>query len=114
MNFPNLKSVFTLFIDIDIRKAFEEEPENANAIAGDTILLRCSPPIGFPTPQVTWEKDGEPLDLSTNQRHAIIGDGSLELSDIDIADAGKYSCRAENVAYARRSKYAVVNVSYRK
>ena len=62
---------------------------------------------GFPNPQLTWLKDGQPLPASTRLTTAYdlnTGVARLKLSDAVMNDAGLYACLAENKAGADRTE----------
>ncbi|KAJ8038941.1 Hemicentin-1 [Holothuria leucospilota] len=63
---------------------------------GADVILPCEAG-GVPVPEVTWEKDGEPLNISGSQfeQHFL---GSLGISSLQAADAGSYVCTARNDA----------------
>ncbi|KAF4518527.1 hypothetical protein B566_EDAN004271 [Ephemera danica] len=52
---------------------------------------------GFPIPTVTWMKNGQevPSSCETTFEH---GKTTLQLHDVNVNDAGRYTCRAENEA----------------
>ncbi|XP_072050382.1 uncharacterized protein [Amphiura filiformis] len=92
------------------RKAWGKEPTSQIVSAGDSFLLECQPPTGRPDPEVSWEKDGQLLDLN-NERVMLMEDGSLVISSATLEDAGSYMCVVQNPAKLRRSKAAVVTVN---
>ena len=63
---------------------------------GATATIECSA-HGFPTPAITWHKNGAAIDLKAS-RFAIIGSGNLQIENVELDDAGQYKCRAENSA----------------
>lgn len=61
---------------------------------GDSLILHCQA-TGFPQPNVTWQKDGQ----SVNTSHVtLLSNGSLYISSTVVQDAGRFSCRLNNVA----------------
>ena len=58
---------------------------------------------GTPTPSVHWLVNGQLIDR-TDQRYYISRDGStLNISDIQVSDTGRYTCIAKNsVGFAER------------
>ncbi|KFO25829.1 Leucine-rich repeat, immunoglobulin-like domain and transmembrane domain-containing protein 3 [Fukomys damarensis] len=66
---------------------------------GSNVLLRCDA-TGFPTPQLTWTRDGWPVNDTVIQESP--GDGVrwsiVSLAGISYEDAGDYKCGAKNLA----------------
>ncbi|XP_065348128.1 tyrosine-protein phosphatase Lar-like isoform X4 [Cloeon dipterum] len=61
---------------------------------GHTAVLQCEVG-GDPEPRVYWIKDFVPIDMA-DQRFTILPQGSLQVSNSQEADQGKYECVAEN------------------
>ncbi|XP_072050232.1 uncharacterized protein [Amphiura filiformis] len=95
-----------------IRKAFGQSPTNVQVQLGESVQLACEPPIGVPTPVVTWEKDGQVLDLSVaNSPYSFSEDGtSLTIATVQSEQQGRYTCLAQNNAKLRRSSAATVTI----
>ncbi|KAI5614770.1 hemicentin-1 isoform X1 [Silurus asotus] len=64
------------------------------AVDGSVTLL-CETE-GYPTPSVSWYKDGKALPESVHQR--VLSSGSLHIVFAQPRDTGKYTCTAANVA----------------
>ncbi|XP_071543682.1 uncharacterized protein [Panulirus ornatus] len=62
---------------------------NVTAVAGEEVRLWC-PAGGFPTPSITWRRDGHALPNS--HRQEVIANGTLVLRVAAFEDAGRYSC----------------------
>ncbi|KAH8235981.1 hypothetical protein KR032_011790, partial [Drosophila birchii] len=82
-------------IDIEPRERpsikIESEPIQTSMVGGQAALY-CTA-TGIPEPSVEWVRvDGQPL----SPRHQENGRGYVVISDILIADAGDYECRAKN------------------
>ncbi|XP_030833475.1 roundabout homolog 1 isoform X2 [Strongylocentrotus purpuratus] len=92
-----------------LREDFREEPVSDQLISGDSAVLECTPPRGYPTPEVTWLKDDQPIILDNN-RVKIVEDGNLLLKELRKDDEGTYKCKAQNVAGERISKDAYLTV----
>ena len=75
----------------DLPKIKKPPPSNFTTEEGNNVSLPCYP-TGFPTPVVTWYKNGEALD--GNQYNAATG--LLTFSSILFADRGLYKCEARN------------------
>ena len=59
---------------------------------GETLYLSCSG-FGYPTPSITWEKNGLPI--TSDQRIKIQG-GSLRIINVALEDTGSYTCVVMN------------------
>jgi len=94
---------------------------------GRNAELRCSPPLGVPSPKVYWLRNGSPLetaaagaasvsaDANPNEMSSATGfvqsaDGHLLLGEAELRHQGNYSCVAENIAARRVSEPAVLTV----
>uniref|UniRef100_A0A3B4E5X1 Hemicentin 1 n=1 Tax=Pygocentrus nattereri TaxID=42514 RepID=A0A3B4E5X1_PYGNA len=60
-----------------------------------SVTLQCQAK-GYPTPSVSWHKDGQPLAESVRQR--VLSSGSLHVAFAQPGDTGRYTCTAANVA----------------
>ncbi|MCJ8749980.1 hypothetical protein PDJAM_G00193750 [Pangasius djambal] len=60
-----------------------------------SVTLQCQTE-GYPTPSVSWYKDGKPLSESVRQR--VLSSGSLHIIFTQPGDTGIYTCTAANVA----------------
>lgn len=77
--------------------SFENVPKSLNVNMGLTLEIVINV-RGFPLPgQVSWFKDGEPLQKSRRTIIQYIERNSrLEIHDTALVDAGLYECYAEN------------------
>ncbi|XP_053307621.1 neural cell adhesion molecule 1-like [Spea bombifrons] len=74
--------------------------------AGTTAELRCSAD-GIPAPKVSWLRDGQALP-SSQVGLSIRLDGTLEIKNIQLSDAGTYTCKA---SIEKRDEVDTKNVS---
>ena len=65
------------------------------SITNMAVILPCES-AGVPTPTVTWEKNGRPLEI-VGPRMELIGSGSLRINSLKADDHGHYQCIATNV-----------------
>ncbi|XP_036375886.1 hemicentin-1 [Megalops cyprinoides] len=65
-------------------------------VALDTSITLLCQAEGYPTPEVTWHKDGQQVTESVRQR--ILSSGSLQIAFAQPSDTGRYTCTAANVA----------------
>ncbi|XP_058494160.1 hemicentin-1 isoform X1 [Solea solea] len=71
------------------------------------ITLTCEA-SGNPVPEIKWLKDGQPL--VPDRHHQVFSHGRfLQISGAQVADTGRYSCRASNSA-GDRSRHFNLNV----
>ncbi|KAE8753085.1 hypothetical protein FOCC_FOCC000008 [Frankliniella occidentalis] len=76
--------------------SFVREPRDTTADEGGPLCLSATF-MGNPIPDVTWLKDGQPLEPS--ERVKITCDGKkvgLEINPCNLADVGAYTCRLTN------------------
>ena len=67
-----------------------EEPVDVTVAAGqDHVRLNCIPPVGYPSPYVTWQKDGVEVDLANTYVDPL---GGLNILNVDESFAGKKGC----------------------
>ncbi|KAM4020614.1 hemicentin-2 [Anomaloglossus baeobatrachus] len=67
--------------------------ETVQLMTGNSMVLSCEVD-GLPPPQITWLKDGEPIDAG--QLGVTVSGGRLQISGVRPAHAGRYRCRAQN------------------
>ena len=74
------------------------QSENPNVIVNNSITMDCTA-SAIPVPMMRWYKDGLPLDDSADERVKVINNGfSLEITNAQVEDTGRYSCIASNEA----------------
>ncbi|KAG8436526.1 hypothetical protein GDO86_007581 [Hymenochirus boettgeri] len=71
--------------------------DQVTVIVNNLTRLECEA-IGFPTPSLTWLKDGSPISSFTDGIQILSGGRVLALTNAQIGDAGKYTCVAVNAA----------------
>ncbi|CAF0946530.1 unnamed protein product [Adineta steineri] len=73
---------------------------------GGLVTIICHPE-GAPQPQIQWFKDNLPVNLGTNAQ--IFPNGNLVFTNIQLTDAGNYTCMATNIyGIAQQSTYVYV------
>ncbi|XP_046346605.2 peroxidasin-like isoform X1 [Haliotis rufescens] len=72
---------------------FMETPADITDVAGETIQLLCRAQ-GNPRPDITWTKNGSPLQSSS--RFRLLSNGALMIRDLREEDEGLYRCSAAN------------------
>ena len=85
-------------------------PDDTQVAEGEIALLSCVPPRGNPHPVVTWQKDGEDIDLAADHRYRIVDGANLVITAVRRSDAGDYICRARNIYAERVSQPATLTV----
>ncbi|XP_078286036.1 neogenin-like isoform X3 [Rhinoraja longicauda] len=80
-------------MDADREVTFLQRPASVSKVAGQSLILPCVV-SGYPTPTVQWLHDDEIIWESRSQRVALVGSGSLQISDVVEEDAGVYECVA--------------------
>ena len=89
--FPDLSQ-----ISVYLTKGSETVQEGVN------VSLYCNI-SGFPTPTITWSKDGEPMNEPIQNRQ-------LNFIGIKRDEAGNYSCHANNTCGKRDSSVKRIDV----
>ena len=80
---------------------FHVHPVGTVRTTGDNLELHCAA-SGIPIPVLSWSKDGRTLAGETTQR--------LQLVDLHVSDAGRYSCIASNSKGVTVSRPAAIKV----
>lgn len=91
-----------------LQEDFRIQPRDTVAVVGESLVLECGPPWGYPKPSVSWWKDGKPLVLQPGKR-TVSGD-SLMVARAEKNDTGTYMCMATNNAGQRESRAARVSI----
>ncbi|XP_032870989.1 neogenin isoform X4 [Amblyraja radiata] len=81
-------------MDADREATFLQKPASVSKMAGQSLILPCVV-SGYPTPTVQWLHHDEII-WERSQRVALVGSGSLQISDMVEDDAGVYECVAES------------------
>lgn len=112
-------------------------PKSVQVIAGDSIVLQCTAPKSQPEASIRWMKEGQPIEAATSgpddsimfipslaaaagssadspldtvERVKVLSSGALRILNVQLADRGRYSCVAENMAASRESPPALLSV----
>lgn len=107
----------------------DQHPNSIIVNVSDPVTLECRA-SGSPKPVITWLKDGQALDLPSQNspsanRYTLIHDSNLFIYSASIGksnsgnksssgDAGVYQCRAENVNGVVVSGNASLSITYLK
>ncbi|XP_035878268.1 hemicentin-2 [Phyllostomus discolor] len=96
----------TFALTVQVPPAFENpETETVSQVAGSPLVLTCDV-MGVPAPTVTWLKDRMPVESSVV--HGVVSRGGrLQMSRLQPAQAGTYTCVAENAQAAARKDFVV-------
>ncbi|XP_063792751.1 hemicentin-2 [Pseudophryne corroboree] len=96
------EKTFTLLVETLPVEETSEGTEDVTAVKGSSVTFTCEA-HGSPLPSLSWEKDGEPLNLHSNILPNGLGT-RLYLESVHAGDSGLYSCTALNIA-RKVSKY---------
>ncbi|XDV54352.1 hypothetical protein PO909_022654 [Leuciscus waleckii] len=91
-----------------LREEFRVQPSGVEVVVGEVAVMDCSPPVGHPEPNVTWRKDGIPINSSNEQYSEL--NGKLIIAPAQKNDSGVYSCIASNIVGVRESRAARLSV----
>ncbi|XP_076588905.1 neogenin 1a isoform X12 [Chaetodon auriga] len=86
---------------------FASQPLPATAHVGSSQVMACEVNSDL-VPFTRWEKDRQPLELST--RLVQLPSGALVISNTSEADAGLYRCLVENVGSSKSSDEAQLQI----
>lgn len=102
----------SVFVRASDLKSFPDEPPKEEVVKeGDPLSLRCSPPTGFPKPNIFWiiqSKSGA-LRSINNSRITVDPEGALHFSNVTLMDSyddAYYACSASIVF---RNEYKLGN-----
>ena len=95
-------------------------PVNQDVNYGDTVLMACVA-TGFPLPEITWSRNGVPLDPTSSdlinvysQTVSELGlnftESILEICGVGVDDIGSFSCTATSGAGSDTSAPFVVGI----
>ncbi|KAM7093056.1 hemicentin-2 [Molossus nigricans] len=96
----------TFVLTVQVPPTFEDpKMEKVSQVAGSPLVLTCDV-TGVPAPTVTWLKDRMPVESSV--AHGVVSRGGrLQLSRLQPAQAGTYTCVAENAQAEARKDFMV-------
>ncbi|KAL4635075.1 hemicentin-1 [Arapaima gigas] len=96
---------FDLQILVPPTIAGDEIVESVKVKENQNVTLMCKV-TGNPVPDVTWLKNGQPLE--EDGRHQVLANGHfLQISGIQVANTGEYSCLASNAAGVRSKLFSL-------
>uniref|UniRef100_A0A8C9TK23 Immunoglobulin superfamily member 10 n=1 Tax=Scleropages formosus TaxID=113540 RepID=A0A8C9TK23_SCLFO len=72
--------------------------------AGGKVRFDCEP-VGEPKPKVLWMLPSQDIIAASNERYLMHVNGSLDIRNIKLTDAGEYVCVARNAAGEDRKVY---------
>lgn len=93
-----------------LKDDFKTRPRNVNVVIGSRAIMECSPPKGFPEPEIYWKKENKEIKPQEDSRITIHPHGNLIIENVQKSDAGNYQCVALNAAGTRESNQAKLSV----
>ncbi|KAM3868725.1 roundabout homolog 4 [Diretmus argenteus] len=97
----------SLYIAV-LRQEFSVQPSDVEVAVGEAAVLNCGPPVGHPEPNITWRKDGLPIN-STDHHYTELS-GKLIIAPTEKNHSGVYVCVATNTVGMRESRAARLSV----
>ncbi|XP_036381741.1 roundabout homolog 1 isoform X2 [Megalops cyprinoides] len=91
-----------------LRDEFRVQPSDVEVAVGEVAVMNCTPPTGHPEPNVTWKKDGVPINCT--DEHYTVFNGKLVIAPTQKNDSGVYVCVASNTVGVRESRAARLSV----
>ncbi|CAM9592142.1 unnamed protein product [Lampetra fluviatilis] len=87
-------------LQVHLRPSIAAGPTNVTVVVNVQTTLACEA-SGIPKPEVTWLKNGRPLNTDSNQNmYRVLSSGSLVIISPSVEDTGRYRCSAQNEAGA--------------
>ncbi|XP_071543543.1 uncharacterized protein [Panulirus ornatus] len=86
---------------------FVRAMDNVTTVAGEDVRLWC-PAGGYPTPSITWRRDGHTLPNSLKQE--VLTNGTLVVKKASREDVGRYSCLASGRQGQTASSHTFLHV----
>ncbi|KAG9483371.1 hypothetical protein GDO78_009341 [Eleutherodactylus coqui] len=87
----------TYVLQVHVPPSIHGSNEVISVIVNNPVKLECEA-TGFPTPGLTWLKDGRPVSSFGSGIQITSGGRVLTLSKAQVGDSGKYTCVALNAA----------------
>ena len=100
------------FFYISVGPEISEPPIDNTKMEGQTVVFSCLV-AGYPTPAVTWTKNGVELNVTANLRLSVSskdGNHTLNITDVQKSDAGQYRCVAKNSLQTSESSPSTLTV----
>ncbi|XP_072199268.1 hemicentin-1 isoform X3 [Excalfactoria chinensis] len=72
------------------------QPGMLDVVVNNPVLLPCEA-VGTPQPIIMWQKEGISI-MSTGNGYTVLPNGSLQITESAVEDAGTYTCVAQNPA----------------
>ncbi|KAM4650624.1 neural cell adhesion molecule L1-like protein isoform 2-T5 [Discoglossus pictus] len=82
-------------VQVEERPGWKEKPESSVWNVGSRVELRCSA-YGNPEPEITWKRNGIPLEQATLSPNHQVMDGEIVISNLRVSDSAVYQCEARN------------------
>ncbi|XP_056329353.1 immunoglobulin superfamily member 10 [Danio aesculapii] len=77
---------------------------NARVNPGGNVRFDCKA-IGEPKPKVFWMLPSKDIIAASNERYFVHANGSLDIRNVKLSDAGEYVCMARNAAGEENKVY---------
>ncbi|XP_075689566.1 hemicentin-1 [Rhinoderma darwinii] len=87
----------TYVLQVHVPPSISGSNEPISVIINNPVRLECEA-TGFPTPGLTWLKDGRPVSSFSGGIQITSGGRVLTFTNAQVGDSGKYTCVALNAA----------------
>ncbi|XP_022658535.1 protein turtle-like [Varroa jacobsoni] len=90
-----MKNGTWIYLDVLAPPHFRSKPPEILYVkVGESLVLPCKAD-GTPAPQLTWEKEGQLVEVGAD-KHVSISDTELKIGSLRQTDVGEYVCVAKN------------------
>ncbi|VDM60006.1 unnamed protein product [Angiostrongylus costaricensis] len=84
-------------------------PETVRVNIERQATLQCRA-VGHPSPAISWQRDGVPLEIVGNSRYTVLPDGNLLITNAQVEDQTRFTCIAKN-EFGQQAKTIMVMIT---
>ncbi|KAJ1352355.1 hypothetical protein KIN20_008678 [Parelaphostrongylus tenuis] len=84
-------------------------PETVRVNIERQATLQCRA-VGHPSPTISWQRDGVPLEVVDSPRYTVLPDGNLLITNAQLEDQTRFTCVAKN-EFGQQAKTIIVMIT---